>query len=104
MVAIAHRATVADPVGAALCCDTLSAADGSYMPAEPMTAGTAYQQPAERVFAGVPAAADGGVLFISAALHLRLSHVKHLLCDDRRVSVFCVVHRRLTDVFHPALG
>ena len=31
VVAIAHRATVADPVNAFLCCDALSAADGSYM-------------------------------------------------------------------------
>ena len=41
MVAFAYQVAIADPICAAPSCDALSAAGGSYMPAEPITAGAA---------------------------------------------------------------
>ena len=104
MVAIAYRSAVANPVGASPSSDPFAAADGAYMPAEAMAASTAYQQATERVFTGVSAAAYRGILFVPAALHLCLCHIKHLLRDNCWVSVLCIVHRRLTGILHPALG
>ena len=45
MVAFAYQVAIADPICAAPSCDALSAAGGSYMPAEPITAGAACYPP-----------------------------------------------------------
>src|SRR5699024_9387547 len=103
-MAVAHRSAVADSVGTSPCRHALSASDCSHMPAEAVTAGAAYQQATERIFTGVSTAADRCILFFSTALHLCLLHVKHLLRDDRRMSVLCVVHRGLAGILHSTLG
>lgn len=70
-----------------------------------MPTAPADQQPAKRVLAGVPAPADGNVLFVLSSLHLILCQIEELLRYDRRMGVFRIVHGSYgTVVPDPALG
>ena len=91
---------IEDSVAAAPCCHCLSTADSAHMPAELMSACAAYQQPAERIFAGVATIADRSFAGCFAPAHFLLHHVEEFLLDDGWMGSLREVHRCLAGVLH----